>query len=42
MLAVWQERYYQFSTDKEFDSKLADMVGLYLNPPENSIVSCTS
>ena len=29
---------FQFSTDKEFESKLADAVGLYLNPPENSIV----
>jgi transposase len=31
---------FQFSTDKEFDSKLADIVGLYLDPPENSIVFC--
>jgi transposase len=31
---------FQFSTDKEFDSKLADVVGLYLDPPENSIVFC--
>ena len=31
---------FQLSTDKEFDSKLADVVGLYLNPPENSIVFC--
>jgi transposase len=31
---------FQFSTDKEFDSKLADVVGLYLNPPENAIVLC--
>ena len=31
---------FQFSTDKEFESKLADVVGLYLNPPENSIVFC--
>ena len=29
---------FQFSTDKEFESKLADVVGLYLAPPENSIV----
>jgi transposase len=33
-------RRFQFSTDREFDSKLADVVGLYLNPPENSIVFC--
>jgi transposase len=31
---------FNFSTDKEFDIKLADVVGLYLNPPENSIVFC--
>jgi len=31
---------FQFSTDKEFASKLADVVGLYLDPPENSIVFC--
>ena len=31
---------FKFSTDKEFDIKLADVVGLYLDPPENSIVFC--
>ena len=31
---------FQFSTDTEFDSKLADVIGLYLDPPENSIVFC--
>jgi transposase len=31
---------FQFSTDKDFESKLADVVGLYLDPPENSIVFC--
>jgi hypothetical protein len=31
---------FQFSTDKEFDSKLVDVVGLYLDPPENPIVFC--
>lgn len=31
---------FKISSDKEFDSKLADVVGLYLNPPENSIVFC--
>jgi transposase len=31
---------FQFSTDKEFEKKLADVVGLYLDPPENSIVFC--
>ena len=31
---------FKFSTDKDFESKLADVVGLYLDPPENSIVFC--
>lgn len=31
---------FQFSTDEAFDTKLADVVGLYLDPPENSIVLC--
>jgi transposase len=32
--------HFQFSTDPDFDKKLKDIVGLYLNPPENSIVLC--
>jgi transposase len=31
---------FKFSTDKDFESKLADIIGLYLDPPENSIVFC--
>jgi transposase len=31
---------FQFSTDTEFEQKLKDVVGLYLEPPENSIVFC--
>ena len=31
---------FKFSTDKAFDTKLADVVGLYLDPPENAIVLC--
>lgn len=31
---------FQFSTDPNFEQKLEDVVGLYLNPPENSIVFC--
>ena len=26
------------STDKEFSAKAADIIGLYLNPPENALV----
>jgi len=31
---------FQFSTDPDFEKKLEDVVGLYLDPPENSIVLC--
>ena len=31
---------FQFSTDPDFERKLEDVVGLYLDPPENSIVFC--
>ena len=29
-----------YSTDPHFDEKLKDVVGLYLNPPENAIILC--
>lgn len=31
---------FQFSTDPEFEKKLEDVVGLYLDPPDNSIILC--
>jgi transposase len=31
---------FKFSTDPEFDAKLADIVGLYLDPPERALVLC--
>jgi len=31
---------FQFSNDPDFEKKLEDVVGLYLDPPENSIVLC--
>jgi transposase len=31
---------FQFSNDPDFEKKLEDVVGLYLNPPENSIILC--
>ena len=34
-------RTFKLSNDKQFVEKLEDVVGLYLNPPENAIVlSC--
>jgi transposase len=31
---------FKFSRDPQFDSKLADIVGLYLDPPERALVLC--
>ena len=31
---------FKLSNDKHFEDKLVDVVGLYLNPPENAIVLC--
>src|SRR3972149_6475872 len=33
-------RYYMHSSDPQFETKLADVVGLYLDPPENAVVLC--
>lgn len=45
---VWQsvglkphlEKTFKVSNDPHFEEKLTDVVGLYLNPPENAIVFC--
>jgi transposase len=31
---------FKFSTDPQFDAKLSDVVGLYLDPPERALVLC--
>jgi transposase len=31
---------FQYSTDEQFTEKLADVVGLYMNPPQNAIIYC--
>jgi transposase len=31
---------FKLSTDPQFEGKLVDVVGLYLNPPENAVVLC--
>lgn len=31
---------FKFSTDPELESKITDIVGLYMDPPENAIVLC--
>jgi transposase len=33
-------RTFTFSPDPDFEAKLLDIVGLYLNPPENAVVLC--
>jgi hypothetical protein len=33
-------RTFTFSPDPEFEPKLLDIVGLYLNPPENALAPC--
>jgi transposase len=30
----------QYSSDPEFEKKLKDVVGLYMNPPDNAIILC--
>src|SRR5215204_2201701 len=34
----WRAETFKFSTDPELIAKVSDVVGLYLNPPENAIV----
>ena len=36
----WRSESFRFSTDPELVGKVTDIVGLYLNPPENAIVLC--
>jgi transposase len=31
---------FKFSTDPQLDAKVADVVGLYLHPPQNAVVVC--
>jgi transposase len=36
----WRSGSFRFSTDPELEAKVVDVVGLYLNPPENAVVLC--
>lgn len=36
----WRSETFKFSTDPELVAKVTDVVGLYLEPPENTIVLC--
>ena len=36
----WRRETFKFSTDPQLEAKVRDVVGLYLNPPQNAIVLC--
>jgi len=37
-LQPWRRETFKFSTDPELESKIRDVVGLYLNPPDKAVV----
>ena len=37
-LQPWRVETFKFSTDPELDAKIRDVVGLYLDPPQNAVV----
>jgi transposase len=39
-LAPHRSEGFRFSTDPQLEAKVADVVGLYLNPPDNAVVVC--
>ncbi len=39
-LKPWQVEVFKLSSDPDFEAKLVDVVGLYLNPPERAVVLC--
>jgi putative transposase len=39
-LELHRQRHFKLSTDPFFVEKVRDIVGLYLNPPENAVVLC--
>jgi hypothetical protein len=36
----WQVETFEFSTDPQLETKVRDVVGLYLDPPAHAIVLC--
>ena len=38
----WRSQSFRFSTDPMLEAKVVDVVGLYLDPPENAVVLCPS
>jgi len=39
-LQPWRVETFKLSSDRELDAKVKDVVGFYMNPPENAIVVC--
>jgi transposase len=39
-LQPWRTETFKFSTDPALEAKIRDVVGLYVNPPENAVVLC--
>lgn len=39
-LKPWQVEVFKLSNDPDFEAKLVDVVGLYLDPPERAVVLC--
>jgi transposase len=39
-LQPWRRETFKFSTDPQLEAKIRDVVGLYLNPPDNAVVVC--
>lgn len=39
-LKPWRVKTFKLSTDPDFEHKLVDVVGLYMNPPERAVVFC--
>lgn len=39
-LQPWRTQTFKFSTDPQLEAKIRDVVGLYLQPPENAVVLC--
>ena len=40
LIQPWRRQTFKFSTDPELEGKVRDVIGLYLDPPENAVVLC--
>lgn len=39
-LKPWRRETFKFSTDPELEAKVRDVIGLYLDPPDEAVVLC--